>query len=117
MRNSDEEWGVELVDLKAGKLTQMAKSAMACSMEWSGDDTLLLSVGESERLKQVSVIRIDTDTEGRHGFTRIKLPKEGFVVDSLPRERNHILVGSWSREGDLMVHEVDVSSQKAAAQT
>ncbi|MEJ1095121.1 MULTISPECIES: S9 family peptidase [unclassified Pseudoxanthomonas] len=114
VRNSDEEWGVELVDLKAGKLTQMAKSAMACSIEWSGDDTLLVSVGESERLKQVSVIRIDTDAAGHHGFTRIKLPREGFVVDSLPLERNHILFGSWSREGDLMVHEVDVSSQKAA---
>jgi hypothetical protein len=51
VRDSEEEWGVELVDLKAGKLTKMVKSAMACSMEWSGDDTLLVSVGESTGLK------------------------------------------------------------------
>lgn len=113
VRNGEEEWGVELVDLKAGKASLMLKSAWELSeMEWSGDDNLLVSAGPPRELKRISIIRVDQDDAGGHTFTRIKLP-EGIVVDSLPQRRDRILFGSYNSAGELMVHEMDVTSQKA----
>lgn len=114
VRNGKDEWGVELVDLKAGKLSVLGKSALPFDLlEWSGDDTLLMSVDKPRGLQMVTVVRVDTDAAGKRAYARIDLPRDGYVVDSLPNERDHILFGSQSREGQLMVHRVDISSQKA----
>ncbi|WAC64251.1 prolyl oligopeptidase family serine peptidase [Pseudoxanthomonas sp. SL93] len=114
VRNADDDWAVELVDLKSGSLTVMAKSALRFeSLEWSGDETLLIALDKPRSLKMITVIRIETDVAGKRSYARIKLPRDGVVVDSLPRERDHILFGSVSRDGEFMVHKLDISSQKA----
>ncbi len=114
VRNGEDDWGVELVDLKTGRLSVLAKSALAFeSVSWSGDDLLLLTVDRPMGLEMVTAVRVDTDADGKRRYTRINLPREGLVVDSLPGEPGYILFGSLSRQGELMVHRLDVSSQKA----
>jgi dipeptidyl aminopeptidase/acylaminoacyl peptidase len=114
VRNAEDDWAVELVDLQSGSLTVMAKSALRFdSLEWSGDETLLISLDKPRSLKMITVIRIGTDAAGKRSYTRIKLPRDGVVVDSLPQERDRILFGSVSRDDEFMVHKLDISSQQA----
>lgn len=115
VRESDDAWGVELVDLAAGTATSISRSPVAFdSMEWSGDDNLLLSAGAADQLDKIMVVRIAADESGAHRYTLITLPRRGVLVDSLPRDRNRVLFGSLTRRGELMVHAIDISSQEAA---
>lgn len=113
VRNAKEDWAIELVDLRAGTLSVLAKSAAEfTSIEWSGNDVLLLATGEDEQAREV-VVRIGTDPTGKRTYTDIKLPDRGTMIDSLPDDHDHILFGTFNGEGGLMVHKMDISSQKA----
>lgn len=115
VRESDDAWGVELVDLAAGTAAPISRSPVAFdSMEWSGDDNLILSAGAAGQLDKIMVVRIDTGKTAAQRYSLIALPSRGVLVDSLPQDRNHVLFGSVTQHGELMVHAIDISSQKAA---
>lgn len=116
VREDEEEWTVELVDLEAGTLTVMATSASPfVRMEWSGDQTLVVTARPSRRTSLVSVIRIEEAADGGRGFSHTRLP-EGVVVSVLPGEPDHILYATRVRHnstgtgGQMMVHRMDISS-------
>ena len=119
VRNGKDDWGVELVDLQGRQASLMAKSAVKFdSVEWAGDDLLLLTVDPPRGQQMVIAIRMETDASGARRYTRINLPKGGWVVDTLPREPGYILFGSVARQGGgLMVHRLDISSQRAVDET
>lgn len=114
VRNGKDDWGVDLVDLQGRQASLMAKSVVQFdSVEWAGDDLLLLTVDPPRGEQRVIAVRVETDPAGARRYTRIDLPKGGWVVDTLPREPGYILFGSIARQGGLMVHRLDISSQKA----
>lgn len=114
VRNGKDDWGVDLVDLQGRQASLMAKSAVKFdSVEWAGEDLLLLTVDPPHGQPMVIAIRMETDASGARRYTRINLPKGGWVVDTLPREPDHILFASMGRQSGLMVHRLDISSQKA----
>lgn len=119
VRENDDEWAIELVDLRAGTLTVMATSVRRfVRMQWSGDDKLLVTAHPRRQVPITSVIRIEEAADGRRSFSHKRLPV-GMVVNSLPREPNHILYASRLRRnssgsgGDMMVHRMDISSDAA----
>lgn len=115
VRTAPQAWGVELIDLQDSTLTALAQSASRLeSMQWASDDTLLLSVDVPGFGNRVSVVRIGPSELGPARYAHFKLPRDGYVIDPLPAQRDHILFGSITRDGEPMVHRVDVSNQKAA---
>lgn len=114
VREGEDAWGVDLVDLTAGKAMTLAKSALAFDrMEWSGDDMLLLTIDKPRGLQMVTVVRVDRDATGNRRYTQIKLPRDGLIVDPLPGDPAHILFASYSNHGEPMVHRLPISSQQA----
>lgn len=119
VREDEEEWAVELVDLRAGTLTVMATSVRRfVRMEWSGNDKLLVTAQPRRQSPIVTVIRLEQDGEGGRSFSHKRLPV-GIVVDALPREPDQILYGSRLQRnnsgsgGHMMVHRMDISSDEA----
>lgn len=114
VRDGDDAWGVDLVDLQAGTVSALAKSAIVFDrMEWSGDGMLLLTVDKPRGLQFITLVRVDTDEAGKRRYVRIVLPRDGLVVDPLTGDPDHILFASRSNHGELMVHRLPISSQKA----
>lgn len=119
VRENEDEWAIELVDLRAGTLTVMATSVRRfVRMEWSGNDRLLVTAHPFRQVPIVSVIRIEEDADGRRGFSAKRLPV-GMVVSALPNDPDHILYASRLRRnssgtgGHMMVHRMDISSDEA----
>ncbi|TXK64336.1 alpha/beta hydrolase family protein [Alkalisalibacterium limincola] len=119
VRESDDEWAIELVDLRAGTLTVMATSVRRfVRMQWSGDDKLLVAAQPRRQAPITSLIRIEETADGGRSFSQKRLPV-GMVVHFLPREPNHILYASQLRRnssgtgGGMMVHRMDISSDAA----
>nr|WP_298124291.1 prolyl oligopeptidase family serine peptidase [uncultured Pseudoxanthomonas sp.] len=114
VREGEDDWGVDLIDLNAGQAMTLAKSALAFDrLQWSGDDMLLLAIDKPRGLQMVTVVRIEQDAAGRRRYTQIKLPRDGVIVDPLPADPAHILFASYSNHGEPMVHRLPISSQQA----
>lgn len=115
VRTAPKTWGVELIDLRNSTLTVLAESARKLSrMQWASDEMLLLSDDAPGAGNRVSVVKIEAADTDTPRYSHYELAREGYVIDPLPDQPGHILFGSISREGQLMVHRVDVSNQKAA---
>ena len=109
-----DDWGVDLVDLKAGNVLRLAKSALAFDrMEWASDDLLLLTIDKPRGLQMITVVRVDRDDAGNRRYTQIKLPRDGVIVDPLPADPAHILFASYSNQGEPMVHRLPIGSQQS----
>lgn len=104
--------GVELVDLAAGTSVVLARSDGAISaLDWSDDDTLIVSAGSAGTPNDVSLFRTGIHADGTRRYTRIDVPQPGIVVDPLPHLRDEILFASYSHRGELLVHRMNVASQ------
>ena len=109
-----EQWGVDLIDLKAGTSVRLAQTPFPyVSMTWAGDRVLLIGVGSERSTQAITIIRIGDQAGGKHGFEVLKLRHAGRVLDPLPHDPDHILLVSHGHKGQLLVHEVDISSQRA----
>jgi len=114
LQTGDEAWSVDLIDLEAGTRSTLAQSAAKFDeLAWADNGTLLATISLPERGSQVTVIRILTEADGRRRYESIRVPHRGWVVDPLPDDPNHILFASAGRDGQMMVHRLDISSQKA----
>jgi dipeptidyl aminopeptidase/acylaminoacyl peptidase len=108
------QWRIELIDLQKGDRHLIAQSPfMYASLSWSGPDRLVLEVGpDGQRI--IEVVRVQRGESGDARFERVRVPRRGELISALPAEPDHILLGSYTRRGQLMVHRVDVSSPEAA---
>ncbi len=112
LRPEEERWQIDLIDLKQSTRRVIAASDKPyASVEWSGKNRLIMEVGDYGR-RIIEMLRIAPVDQGDHGYAAVRLRKEGLLVDTLPHEPDHILFGSYSLRGDLMVHRVDMSSQR-----
>lgn len=110
---ADKRWDVELIDLAAGEVSTLATSDTAFGeLAWASDGTILMPVSE-EGFEEIHVARIGQPVGGKRSITRIKLPRKGVVIDTLPGDDDHILLATWGERGDLLVHRVDISSEAA----
>lgn len=108
------QWRIELIDLQQGDRHLIAQSPfMYASLSWSGPDRLVLEIGPyGQRI--IEVVRVQRGESGGTRFQRVRIPRRGELISALPAEPDHILLGSYTRRGQLMVHRVDVSSPEAA---
>lgn len=114
VRESEERWGIEVVDLKSGKAAKLLNGPKPFSkLAWSGDNRLLISIRSQDNDEVGMAIGAEIDDEGVQRYTIIRLPRGGIVVDALPREANHVLFGKLTQKGELMVHRLDISSQQS----
>ncbi len=112
--NDKESWTVDLIDLINGEMHRVAESEFQmAALEWSGNDALLISLGNFGLEQWVNVINVTRAADGRRAFTRFELPRGGRVLDALPDDPAHILYASYGQKAELRVHKVDISSERA----
>ena len=109
----EKRWDVELVDLAAGTISTLATSNVAFGhLSWASDGTILMPVSE-EGAEEIHVARIGMPVAGKRSITRMKLPRKGVVIDTLPNDDDHILFGSLGSRNELLVHRMDIGSEAA----
>ena len=112
---SEKRWDVELVDLAAGTVSTLATSNVPFGyLSWASDGTILMPVSEAGA-EEIHLARIGAAVDGKRPITRMKLPRKGIVVDTLPDDDDHILFGSVGTRNELLVHRMDISSEAALA--
>ena len=108
------EWTVDLLDRTSGEKRQVARSDSPFQvMQWSGNDSLLLSYTDSAAQPKLAIVRIEPAVSGRRNTRRLDLPRPGRVLDPLPEDPAHILFATTTDKGVLLVHKLDISSQAA----
>lgn len=118
VREAEDDWHVDLIDLRESTLKRMANSAAEFDqMHWAGDDALLVS-SEIPMVKRVSqILRFGLDGNGKRTVAVLKLPEEGYVTDPLPQDPDHVLFASWANDGSLLIHRMAIDSQKSIDRT
>jgi dipeptidyl aminopeptidase/acylaminoacyl peptidase len=113
-KNDVRQWRVELIDLQQGSRHLIAQSPFSyASISWSGPDRLVLEIGPyGQRI--IDIVRVQRSESSDFTFDVVRLPRRGELINPLPAEPDHILFGSFTRRGELMVHRVDVSSPERA---
>lgn len=110
----DRQWRIELIDLQEGSRHLIAQSPFSyASIGWSGPDRLVLEVGPYGK-RIIEIVRVTRADAGAASFELVRLPRRGELIHPLPAEPDHVLFGSYTRRGELMVHRVDVSSPERA---
>ncbi|MEZ5460549.1 alpha/beta hydrolase family protein [Dokdonella sp.] len=112
-----DQWVVSMVDLEAGERQPLTTSEFEFeSLNWSGNETLLLSFLDASGTPGVSIFHVATEASGRHRYTELDFRRKGRVLDVLPDEPRYILFASSGRGGRLLVHKLDVSRQDSLSQ-
>ena len=107
-------WTLDLVDLVSGTATSLVRSDFPfTSIQWSGNSTLVVSMGRSGAPQLINVFTVGSDATGKRNFQRWKLPIEGRVVDVLPNDPGHILFTNIDSHGRMLVHKLDIGSEVA----
>lgn len=115
VHTSEKRWDVELVDLAAGTVSVLATSNVPFGfISWASDGTILMPVSE-DGAEEIHMARISAPVGGKRSITRMKLPRKGVVIDTLPNDDDHILFGSPGSRNELLVHRMDISSEAALA--
>lgn len=118
-----ETWSVEIVDLKAGESHRVARTDIPFeTMEWSGDETLILSVkatdirryavNQRDSDELVSIVKAGGGKAGERTYEAWNIPRRGRVLDVLPEDPDHVLFATIGVSGYLHVHKIDVTSKK-----
>lgn len=110
---AERRWDIELVDLAAGTVSTLATSDVAFGeLAWASDATILMPVSE-KGFEEIHIARIGEPVDGKRAIARMKLPRKGVVIDTLPGDDDHILLATWTDHDELVVHRVDISSEAA----
>lgn len=119
-----QQWAVDLVDLKSGESHRVARTDIPFeSLRWSGNLALLLSMDASKRLtiggsqhpsdRIVHIVRVGTGANGNRTYTAFQIPRQGRILDVLEHDPDHILFATIGVRDNLLVHQLDISSEKA----
>jgi dienelactone hydrolase len=119
-------WAVDLVDLETGESHRVARTDIPFeSLSWSGDRNLLLAMDASKLLilgaKQhdsdqvIHVVRVGTGANGKRTYAASQLPHRGRILDVLENDPDHLLFATKGIRNNLLVHRLDISSEKAIA--
>ena len=107
-------WTVDMLDIGSGETRQIQRSEQPFEvMQWSGDESLLLSFARAGEGPGVIIEHIDTDAAGRRSYRQMNFKRHGRVLDPLPEDPSHILFSSNAGNGSLLVHKLDISNQNA----
>ena len=106
------QWTVDMLDRRNDEMRQVARSDFPFEgLQWSGNDSLLLSYNDARSRPKLAIVRIETGATGRRSYRRLDLPRSGRVLDPLPEDPAHILLATTTDKGVLLVHKLDISSQ------
>lgn len=109
-------WDLELIDLQAGTSTPLVSADLPLAdLRWASDQTLLVSVRLSDGTHNVSVVRMPRGADGKRAFASYRIPRQGKIVALLPQQADHILFATYSRDGELMIHPLDVGDKATVA--
>ncbi|HEY0662252.1 MAG TPA: alpha/beta fold hydrolase [Lysobacter sp.] len=111
VREGDEDWAIDLIDIVAGSSQRIAKSQVGFGgVEWESDRILLVSSPElvGERLR---AFVIGERKDDKRRVQRFDGPVGGTVVDLLPDEPAAILYEAYDSRRALVVHRLAIDSQ------
>jgi dipeptidyl aminopeptidase/acylaminoacyl peptidase len=112
--NGKQSWAIDLIDLTTGKAQRIARSEFAfASIYWSGNNSLLIALGNTGKQQIINVVNIGNAKDGKRNLQHLKFPRIGQILDVLPYDPQHVLFASLDSSGNLMIHKVDISSEKA----
>ena len=117
-------WAVDIIDLEGSKAHRVARTDIAFErMRWSGDRALLLTLNASKVLSLganegdteaiVHVVHVGTGSTGELTYDAWTVPRRGRVLDVLEHDPNHILFATVGMRNNILVHRIDISSEKA----
>ncbi|MBN8728829.1 MAG: S9 family peptidase [Xanthomonadales bacterium] len=113
VRDGDD-WSVDLIDLAGGTSRRLASTPLPyVSLQWVGDRTVLLGVGDDRTEQAITVFQVGEAAGGQHRFEVLKFPHPGRILQELADETGQVLFASYGGRGKLLVHKVDLSSQRA----
>ena len=108
-------WGVNLIDLEAETSVRLFEAPKPIwRLDWVTERDLVMSIGRDDEPDVVLVVNV-TDGEAGRKYGLVVVPRLGVLVSTLRDEPGHILFSSRSESasGGMMVHKLDVRSQKA----
>jgi dipeptidyl aminopeptidase/acylaminoacyl peptidase len=109
-----EDWFVDLIDLAAGSSRRLASTPLPyVSLQWVGDRTLLLGVGDDRTEQAITVFHVGEAAGGQRSFEVLRFAHPGSILQGLAHEPGQVLFASYGGRGKLLVHKVDLSSQRA----
>lgn len=117
-------WSVNLVDLKSGESHSVARTDIPFeSLLWSGDNTLLLAMKASKVIdiggkrhqsdRIVHIVRVGIGANGKRTYAASQIPRYGRILDVLEHDPDHMLFATIGVRDNLLVHRLDLSSEKA----
>lgn len=107
-------WTVDMTDLHDAQAREIVRSDLPFDvMQWSGDTSLLLSYTDPKAGPGITVIRIEPDASGKPAYRQLEFKRRGRVLDPLPEDPAHILFASTAKNGAMLVHRLDISSQQS----
>ncbi len=105
-------WGVNLVDIASGDVTRLYDSLKPLSrLDWSGDRSLIMSVGADSGLDILIATHVVEGASGRR-YEKVVLSRQGYLVQVLRDRPGRILFATGGTEG-AEVHEIDLRDQRA----
>ena len=105
-------WGVNLVDIASGDVTRLYDSLKPLSrLDWSGDRSLIMSIGADSGLDILIATHVVDDASGRR-YEKVVLSRQGYLVQVLRDRPGRILFATGGTEG-AEVHEIDLRDQRA----
>jgi dipeptidyl aminopeptidase/acylaminoacyl peptidase len=111
--NGKRTWVVDLYDMESASATRLAQVEFGIgTLEWSGNDMLVIGVGEADEPQALSIVRA-IDGAPKRRFELLRVPRAGMLVDSLPSQPDHILFASRDSRRRLQVHRLEVRDQKS----
>ena len=109
VHENDTLWAVDVVDLRTHTRTRLSSGpTRVVALDWSGDRTLLASVGEDPRHARVSLFDIRTSDAGAPTFATERLPAEGRVLATDYGVADQILYERRGAFGRLEVVALDI---------
>ena len=110
-------WAVDLVDLKRNNVVRLLELKRPIwRLDWVGDRSVIVSIGQDGEAGALVVANIQDTPTGRT-YDKVIVPRPGALVRVLDAEPGRILFYSQASSGELVVHKLDVRSQKAVNAT
>lgn len=113
VREGDEDWAIDLVDIAAGSSQRIARSQVGFgSVSWESDRIVLVETPElgGNRLRAFVV---SEPRDGKRRVERIDGPAGGSVVDLLPDVPAEILYEAYDTRRDLIVHRLRIDGKQS----
>lgn len=105
-------WGLNLIDLKAGFAQRVETTAQAMTgLVWKDDRKLIVDGGDEDR--GYTVFDIGDIAGKKRSITSRPIAGNGRIVDLLPADPDHILFEGFDSRSKLAVHRIELAGSRS----